>query len=73
VLGGGETLNSMIQQSVRSGDAGATIQSAFRKRAEELLRMGAAGFGEMAAEHLRELLLANLHRRTIRCSSCLPT
>lgn len=51
VLGGGETLNSMIQQSVRSGDAGATIQSTFRKRAEELLRMGAAGFGEMAAEH----------------------
>jgi len=51
VLGGGETLNSMIQQSVRSGDAGAAIQSKFRERAEELLRMGAAGFGEMAAEH----------------------
>jgi predicted TIM-barrel fold metal-dependent hydrolase len=51
VLGGGETLNSMIQQSVRSGDAGAPIQKIFRERAEELLRMGAVGFGEMAAEH----------------------
>ena len=51
VLGGGETLNSMIQQSVRSGDSGAVIQAKFRKRAEEILRMGAVGFGEMAAEH----------------------
>ncbi|MGB6947410.1 MAG: hypothetical protein WBE37_33730 [Bryobacteraceae bacterium] len=51
VLAGGEILNSMIQQSVRSGDTGAAIQRKFRERAEELLRMGAAGFGEMAAEH----------------------
>ncbi len=51
VLGGGETLNSMIQQSVRSGDTGAPIRKIFRERAEALLRMGAAGFGEMAAEH----------------------
>ena len=51
VLGGGEALNSMIQQSVRSSDAGAPIQKIFRERAEELLRMGAVGFGEMAAEH----------------------
>ncbi len=51
VLAGGETLNSMIQESVRSGDTGAAIQSKFRERAEELLRLGAAGFGEMAAEH----------------------
>ena len=51
VLAGGETLNSMIQESVRSGDAGAAIQTKFRQRAEDLLHMGAAGFGEMAAEH----------------------
>ncbi len=51
VLAGGETLNAMIQQSVRSGDAPTAIQTKFRERAEELLRMGAAGFGEMAAEH----------------------
>ena len=41
----------MIQQSVRSGNAGAEIQREFRERAEELLRMSVAGFGEMAAEH----------------------
>ncbi len=51
VLAGGETLNSLIQQSVRSGDSGPAIQRKFRERAEDLLRMGAAGFGEMAAEH----------------------
>ena len=51
VLGGGETLNAMIQQSVRSGNAGVEVQKKFRQRAEELLRMGVAGFGEMAAEH----------------------
>lgn len=51
VLAGGETLNSMIQQAVRSGNAGPAIQREFRERAEALLRMGAAGFGEMAAEH----------------------
>jgi predicted TIM-barrel fold metal-dependent hydrolase len=51
VLAGGETLNSMIQQSVRLGYADAAIQTKFRERAEELLHMGAAGFGEMAAEH----------------------
>jgi predicted TIM-barrel fold metal-dependent hydrolase len=51
VLAGGETLNSMIQQSVRSGNSSAAVQSKFRERAEELLRLGAVGFGEMAAEH----------------------
>lgn len=51
VLAGGETLNPMIQQSVRSGDAGPAVQREFRQRAEDLLRLGAAGFGEMAAEH----------------------
>lgn len=51
VLGGGGTLNAMIQQAVRSGDAGAEVQRKFRERAEELLRLGVAGFGEMTAEH----------------------
>ena len=50
-LAGGETLNSMIQKSVRSGDTGPAIRRKFRNRAEELLHIGAAGFGEMAAEH----------------------
>ncbi|HEX5229650.1 MAG TPA: amidohydrolase family protein [Bryobacteraceae bacterium] len=51
VLGGGATLNSMILQSVHSGDSGPEIQRQFRERAQELLRLGAAGFGELAAEH----------------------
>jgi predicted TIM-barrel fold metal-dependent hydrolase len=53
VLGGGGTLNAMIHESVRSGDAGPEIRRRFRQQAEELLREGAAGFGEMAAEHLQ--------------------
>lgn len=51
VLAGGGTLNAMIQQSVKSGDAGPEIQSRFRARAEEILRMGGIGFGEMTTEH----------------------
>jgi predicted TIM-barrel fold metal-dependent hydrolase len=50
-LGGGGTLNAMIQQSVRSGDASAEVQRKFRAKAEELLRMGAVGLGEVTAEH----------------------
>ncbi len=51
VLGGGGSLNAMIQQSARSGDTGKEVQKKFRDRAEELLRKGVAGFGEMTAEH----------------------
>lgn len=51
VLGGGGTLNAMIQESVRSADAGAEVRRRFKKQAEELLREGVAGFGEMTAEH----------------------
>lgn len=50
-LGGGGTLNAMIQQSVRSGDASAEVQKKFRAEAETLLRMGAVGLGEVTAEH----------------------
>ena len=53
VLGGGGTLNGMIQQSVRSGDAGPEVRRKFKERAEELLRLGAVGFGEMTAEHFQ--------------------
>jgi predicted TIM-barrel fold metal-dependent hydrolase len=51
VLGGGGTLNAMIIQSVATGDAGPAVQKKFKQRAEELLREGVIGFGEMAAEH----------------------
>ena len=52
MLGGGGTLNAMIQESVASGKAGTDVQKKFKDRAEELLREGVVGFGEMAAEHL---------------------
>jgi hypothetical protein len=51
VVGGGGTLNAMIQQSVASGDAGLEVQQKFRTRAEELLGEGVAGFGELSVEH----------------------
>ena len=53
VLGGGGSLNAMIQQSARSGDAGPEIQRKFKERAQELLRLGAVGFGELTAEHFQ--------------------
>jgi len=53
VLGGGGSLNAMIQQSARTGDAGPEIRRKFKERAEELLRLGAVGFGELTAEHFQ--------------------
>jgi predicted TIM-barrel fold metal-dependent hydrolase len=50
-MAGGGTLNPMIQQSVRSGDAGPEALKKFRAKAEELLRMGAVGLGEVTTEH----------------------
>ena len=51
VLGGGGRLNSMIMEAVSTGNAGQDVQRKFRERAEELIREGVSGFGEMAAEH----------------------
>ena len=51
ILAGGGTLNAMIQESVKTGDAGPNAQQRFRERAEEIIHMGAVGFGEMATEH----------------------
>jgi len=51
VLGGGGTLNAMIIRAAATGDAGPAVQKQFRDRAEELLRAGVIGFGEMTAEH----------------------
>jgi predicted TIM-barrel fold metal-dependent hydrolase len=51
VLGGGGTLNAMIIQAAAAGDAGPAVQTKFKQRAEELVREGVIGFGEMTAEH----------------------
>ncbi|MCP4695178.1 MAG: amidohydrolase family protein [Desulfobacterales bacterium] len=52
VLGGGGSLNVMIQEAVREGRVSPAKRSAFEKRAVEILAAGAIGFGEMTAEHL---------------------
>jgi hypothetical protein len=73
VLGGGGTLNSMIQESVRTGDAGPEVKQKFRDAAELLLREGVAGFGELTAEHFAGGRNTNPRPRTIRCSCCWRT
>ncbi len=50
VLGGGGSLNPMIQ-STPSDQVTKEIKEEFERRAEGLLRRGAVGFGEMAALH----------------------
>ena len=51
-LSGGGSLNLMIQRSVESGELTQEMKREFAERAQEILDSGAAGFGEMAAEHL---------------------
>lgn len=51
-LGGGGTLNPMIQQAVSDGNTGPEVRKRFEKKALEILSKGALGFGEMTAEHL---------------------
>jgi len=50
-LGGGGTLNVMIQQSMRDGSISRGLKDRFEKTAEEILSKGAIGFGEVTAEH----------------------
>jgi len=50
-LGGGGSLNVMIQQSVEEGQVTTAMEEEFDRRALELVREGAVGFGEMTAEH----------------------
>jgi predicted TIM-barrel fold metal-dependent hydrolase len=51
ITGGGGSLNAMIMKSVATGDAGPEVRKKFKERAEDLLRKGVIGFGEMTAEH----------------------
>lgn len=51
-LGGGGSLNGMIQEAVTSGQTPASLERKFEERAAQILRDGAVGFGEMTAEHL---------------------
>lgn len=51
-LGGGGTLNPMIQQAIKAGSVSSDLQSRFRTTAAQILAAGAVGFGETTAEHL---------------------
>jgi len=50
-LGGGGSLNVMIQQAVKEGRVTSALQEEFDASALELIREGVVGFGEMTAEH----------------------
>ncbi|MSP95560.1 MAG: hypothetical protein EXR00_09855 [Alphaproteobacteria bacterium] len=51
-LGGGGTLNPMIIDAQRTGNAGPEVRKKFRDTAERLIAQGIVGFGEMSIEHL---------------------
>jgi len=51
ILAGGGTLNVMIQQALEDDIVSVETKRKFRKIAEDLLRQGAYGFGEMTTEH----------------------
>jgi predicted TIM-barrel fold metal-dependent hydrolase len=54
VVGGGDTLGGMILEAFRTSDSGPAVRQKFKERAEELLREGAIGFGEISVEHLSQ-------------------
>jgi len=51
-LGGGESLNVMLQEAGTQTAVSTSLKRQFKQKAEEILRQGAAGFGEMTAHHL---------------------
>jgi predicted TIM-barrel fold metal-dependent hydrolase len=51
-LGGGATLNVMVQQASEQTTVTAAMRRDFEKRASEIVKQGAVGFGEIAAHHL---------------------
>ena len=50
-LGGGGSLNVMIQQAIKEGHVTTAMETKFDARALKLVRKGVVGFGEMTAEH----------------------
>ena len=52
VLGGGGSLNLMIHADSPDGNVSPQLRQKFRKRAEEILALGAVGFGEMSILHV---------------------
>ncbi len=51
-LGGGGSLNVMIQEALQAGTLSNELRQRFSMRAKTILQKGAIGFGEMTAEHV---------------------
>ena len=51
-LGGGGTLNPMIQKVIKAGNVTSAVRREFEKKAAAIVQAGALGFGEMTAEHI---------------------
>lgn len=54
-LGGGGTLNVMLQEAGQERAVGEGLRRRFEEQALDILRQGAAGFGEITAHHLSHL------------------
>jgi predicted TIM-barrel fold metal-dependent hydrolase len=50
-VAGGGTLNPILNQAVASGSVSASMKSEFETKAKEIVRAGAAAFGEIASLH----------------------
>jgi len=50
-LGGGGTLNVMIQNVAQSREISPEVRTRFEEQSERLVTLGASGFGEVTAEH----------------------
>ncbi len=51
-LGGGGSLNVMLQQAGEKPAVSESLRQQFKQKADDIIRQGAAGFGEMAIHHL---------------------
>lgn len=51
-LGGGRSLNGMIQEALAAGEVSPELKDRFVTRATQIVAAGALGFGEMTALHL---------------------
>lgn len=54
-LGGGGSLNVMIQEAAAADRVGPELRARFEQRARRILADGAAGFGEMSPHHLSHM------------------
>jgi len=52
MLGGGASLNAMIQSAGKEATLSGAVRERFEQRAMEILKGGALGFGEITAHHL---------------------